>query len=598
MKETDCTVLAEGLQGYEAELERLNKSTEDDFLTLGSHLIDVSSQAGEITETASSAARLISGEELSDAVEALQGILDRMNRHLNGSEDMFDNSSEILKKTLCVLEDAHQSLTGFNRIVKRLRVLGISTKIESARLLHTDGSFDTLAGDVENLSVIIGSKAAQILNGLAGLQTIIEEALSKVLFLKTSGESRTREVVGNIAASMSFLLDKHATAKTTANRLAAMSGEVSTHIGGIVASLQFHDITRQQIDHVRETLREVVRRLTEGSRAGNGSDDENRLKVLSDVTDISDLQASQLLHARNELASAVYSVMERLQKVIYSTGDMSHELTGLIGVTGQTGSTFLTELDCSMSLVAKSLEENTKGNTELERAVNAVIGTITDLSSFVSDIEEIGVEIELIALNARIKAAHTGVQGAALGILAEEIRQLSETARRQTIFITNAMKSINSAASLLSSKEESLERDGSKEVEEMVSEIDSLIGLVGGVNDSVGSLLRSVQKESQRLESAIETTLQGIRVHHVAEETLGRIADGLHGVSGDVRRVIPSSVRNGAASGLSELAARYTMKQERSIHQSHLSHGARDDENGLSEGMPSYHEFGENVELF
>ena len=184
----------------------------------------------------------------------------------------------------------------------------------------------------------------------------------------------------------------------------------------VISSLQFHDITRQQIEHVIDVFDELG---SEGLRdTGRDNDVAN---VLGDTGRPPDRSARpcEKRDAFRRGEDDGWPSRDSGQPI----GNAERNGKPLIGVAGKEDSSFLSDLNHSVSFVIGSLSRNAETDTELAGAVNHVSGLIQNVSAFVNDIEEIASEIELIAINAQIRAARTTGNGGALGVLAEAIRR-------------------------------------------------------------------------------------------------------------------------------------------------------------------------------
>ncbi len=582
------------LEEYGRKLALLNSSTEEDFLAIGVCLDKVARQAGEVSRVASSSAVRISGPELKSVMEQMGVLLGEMKEHFGEVEEAMDGRAGVLKEMVALLKDAGQALAGFRRVVKHLKVLGISTKIESARLKGGNGSFESLAGDVEKLSVSIGEKSAHITKGTDELQEVIRRALSDLHNLKTVERGQTEAILENMNTSLAFLSEKYHASSVTARLISEKSEAIAAQIAEIVSSLQFHDITRQQIDHVKETLCEIVTKVRDLTAGAAGSDAAGSplSSMGSVIGDVCDLQVKQLSSAKDDLLKAVYNVMASLEKLAGYTRDITEETAQLVTTAGQTGVSFMEELGHGMSMVVKSLEESKATASRLSETVQSVVRTIRELSVFVSEIEGIGTEIELIALNARIQAARTGTEGAAMGILAEAIRNLSDGARRQTEMVTKVLNEVSHLSVRLDGATEEGKDWGARGGLSSAGErMEGLVrGLRGFSDDLVGQVGRT-ETLTRDLSRLIDETVRNVQVHYEVDRVLSDAEAGL----GDIGRCLREQDSSGGDGSrdehFRELLGRYTMHQERAIHWGHAAAA------GGSGGATQEH-FQQNVELF
>jgi methyl-accepting chemotaxis protein len=576
------------LKDCNSELLSLNRSTEEDFLAVGASLREVLTKAEETSTMAKTASDLVQSEEMERCVETLQEFLGRMNRYLGASGERLELSMGILRSIMNESGRIKVPVTGFRKIVKRLRMLSISTKIESARFAANDNGFRNIADDVEKLSAIIDAKSTDILDAVDLLCKAISETLTNVSTLEAREQEQAKTMLDGAIRSFLSLSEKHTFSATVAGNIMSSSEEISQSIGEIVSLLQFHDITRQQIEHVIETFDELCEKI---GTAKDRDDVTERLRNLH-INDVCKLQVNQLSSARHDLVSAIEGTTANLRNVTDKAIHISREISSLIAAVDCDDSSFLARLRTDLTKIVTSLNENAEANDKLSEAVKGVAGTINDLVVFVEGIEDIGLEIELIALNARIKAAQTGEGGAALGVLAEAVRNLSDDARQQTMPVSHALTHIREIAGSLDQRQD---EDGKEaEIGFMENELHELLDSLGNMDERAAATISRMERVSKALEEEIRGLVSGITVHVRSEKALQKVIKSIEGASrqaGDF-----GTARNGEEKVvyLKKIESRYTMHKERSVHKSSTCvQGA-----ALPFRKETTEELGDNVELF
>lgn len=571
------------------ELTELNDATEADFLALGAQLNRLSGIAREVTATARDAVNLILDHEIEEATEELRKIFQAIGEYLRNSEQGLENSYGNLSTILGSLKDIWEPLLGFKKTVKYLRIFGVSIKIESARITGSDNGFNNLASDVEKLSALIASKSAQILNELEPLYAIIDHALSGFLKEEAKEHTKAKTILEQITESLSSLGSRRNLSSGTIQRIENKSSEIGADIGEIVTSLQFHDITRQQIDHVKEGFDELKTRLKHAS----AHDKEKDLSALSIIPNVCMLQANQLSDSHLQLLSAVEKVIGKLREIEGKVFDISHEIVTLLKVADSGEDTFLSEVKEGVSSVISSLKENANTSSELRKGIGSVAQTVNAITAFVDEIEDIGLEIELIALNASVRAAHTDKGGQSLGVLAEAIRNLSENTHTNTTYISDSLKRIGLVAKDLGTTSDRTADGKVPEVEKMVEEMHLLLDSFEKTNGKVVPLFTRLGTQASTLAEGVEQTVGGITALEKADSTLRQIISQLKNISSHAREFFPEDNNTGQEDYLKQMESLYTMERERDIHrnlygsESEVGSYAGDQEN-----------LGSNVELF
>lgn len=567
------------LGGVSAELGVISGATEDEFLSIGARLQDFYQRGAGISTLASEMVGEVAGEHVTTAMDGLGEMLDTMGRYVGRANGEIEASAGTLREILKLLEDVSGPLSGFKKVNKVLRMLGISTKIESSRLGQSAAGFESLASDVSDLSVQVNDKAAVILARKDELSRTIGQTLTGVLDSGAQQHNQVLAILDKTRVSLESLTAINLRCSSAAAGISAVSDEVSRKIGDVVMSMQAHDIVRQQIEHVEQTLDELQQRLA-ADRAG-----------ADEAAGICELQTAQLRHAAGALNHAVQTIIESLREVAKNQSGLSAQTSGMAGVADQAGGSFFTEMEKDISVVSDALVESSKVNRSLCVAMGAVADTVGEIANFVGDIEKIGEEIKLIALNAQIQSACTGEEGAALGVLAEAIQRLSIDAIDHTGALSGTLQAIIGVTKRLNDGV-CVETSGlESEVHGMVAKLTGLLDVLQLVNQTLRRSLGRMDQEVARLSADIETVTSGITVQHKVSRVLERSVEGLAGIIGEARQIAPSS---GSSINLDEIARRYTMQSQRNIHESHLDRGA----SSFAAPANEEEEFGGNVELF
>lgn len=549
------------------ELDKITTSTEGEFLEIGANLQNYYFESSDISKLSSQAAKLMSGKEVEGAIEELGSLLDKLNEHMSRSEDVTRRYTDQLNIFLRLLSEVNKLIIKFKRIVNFLSILGVSTRIESSHLGSKDSGFKTLAWDIKKLAKLIQSKSTSIEEHSETMNFLIQKTLSRLLELGERQKSQAHEILTNARKSIESLTHFHDKSSRAAKSISKKSEKITENIGEIVTSSQFHDITRQQIEHVKEAFDGLENKLVSNQgKTGKGSDDEWE-KMICSAGDLSELQKAQILHSKYEFINAVDNIINNLKGISLNVAAMSNEITRFSGSTNEAGSSFLDEIDDGVASIISMLSENAQAGRNLSDAVSSVAQRVGELSDFVNDIDEISSEIELIALNARIKAAHTGEKGAALGVLAESMQKLSLEAHSRTLSVSDSLTQISSVARELNEyiDREITEKDG--HIDDIVNNLNSLLESLRKLNEKIFSILGKVEGTAKTLSRNIEGSASEINVHNEVDQVIDEVA-------GKIDRIIESSLelypeskyRNDSI--LDDLQLRYTMESERKIHQS------------------------------
>jgi methyl-accepting chemotaxis protein len=582
------------LKDLAGKIEDLNSSTEREFLEIGEMLQGFYRSAKEISRESEAVTGLMSGERVTAAIEGLRGIFGR----IEGMQSESQQLGEALDGILRTLGGVDGSLAGFNRFIQTLKVFCISIRIESARLGSSDIGFDTLADDINKLASDIAARSTTIIDRLDSLTALIGMNLYNVRKLEATHSGQIRTIIAQTQSSLATLVENHGISNAASMRIGSRYVEFSRKIGEIVSSMQFHDITRQQMEHAATALKQIA----------SGSPDSTA------TSGAIELQALQLRFAGGKLDESVNDIVEYLRTAALDIAEISNESLAVAGAGGDEEDSFMHGMEERLSSINSALHECGHAKGQLASSMGSITASMTEMTGFVNDIERIGIAIKLIALNAVVKAAHIGERGAALGVLADSIHQLSFETGQQTGALSETFKSVVIAAERLRTGADMREDPSGKVLDQMAVKLGTLVGTLHEVNESIASHLRAIDGAGNGLLREIEDAAGGIHVHEEVAELIGEVASGLDGIAAALNAAIPTDVpaqnADRKAEVLKSLEESYTMNSERDLHSmiTPLSASAPspvDAEIGKmipGAGGESSHgdegEFGDNVELF
>lgn len=588
-----------GLPSLADQIDKINTSTESEFLQTGSKLQDFYQKSGEISQISSSVTTLLAGEEITTAIDGLRRISTDMER----AADRSKQHSSQLQNLLGLVAHVNAALSGFQKHVQELNILCVLIRIESVHIGRSEAGFDTLADDIKKLAGEIEAKSNAIVESLDLLSKLILQNLSRIMKIEEQQQGQTQTVRDDTTSSLAGLVEQYEKSLSAARRIASSYEDLTRITGEIVFSLQFHDITRQQIEHVSETLRRIA---GQSHQAGDG------------LAEVCELQAKQIRFAGTKLFEAVGGIIENLKSTAEKIGDITGRLQEIAGDSGQAGESFFRRTQEPLAHASDILLKFEEENRELMCAGESISRALSEMSSFVSSIRQLGLAIRLIALNSIVKSSHVGERGAGLAVLANEIHGLSLKTERQTQEISEAFEAITSFAGRLSASTGGREKTSERcSTAGTLESIESLKNSLSETNSLVTSRMAEIEKEAGSLTCEIQSVASGIHVHEIALAAIEKIASGLDQTVIELRADGSSNGQpeegTAGAELLKQIKQSYTMNSERDLHQQ-IDSSAAPPASGEAEQAcaqtaeiaetadspqnPEEEDLGDNVELF
>lgn len=551
------------LQLASSELHQVSASTEGEFLRIGERLLDFYQRAGEITAIVSGLVGQLGGERGGEAMAGLAGTVDSLKENLDRAAER--EGQQALVNILERLEQVTGPLTGFGRMNKMLGMFAMYTKIESGRLGDRAAGFQSLAQDVTRLSGVVSQKADTVLQQKGELAEVIQDALVMVENLGAVTEAKIRSILDKTRESNNLLATIVERCSSSAGRISTVAREVTADLGEVVVSLQAHDTVRQQVEHVAETLEELVARLPEARRFSKRGLDSDK-ELLVEAGTLCQIQAEQLRHASAEIVGAVETIIVSLRDIAAKEIAMAADSRELLGVTEQAGSSFFDEMGRDLEAVVAMLTATASANRRLGDTMTTAAKTVGGIFRFVDDIETIAYDIKLISLNFLVQASALGNEGGGLGVLAEAIRRLSDEVSVQAEGVTVLLGQIKAITDGML-QGVTIESAGvASKDSEMGQRVRAILLSLQEMKNGMSQGLSLAHAKADALSGDIDELTAGITAHQQVAAVLTGSGTMLDGITSQAKALLPESDWSSITEKLRASDSRYTMHSERHIH--------------------------------
>lgn len=598
------------LSGLIESLEAVCTNAEPNFMRLGRELESVCSQADDLTRHTFETVNRIGGE--SD-----QGVLIRVGDLARQSFSNFGICHAQVAENLAhvsaiigYLGELRTECETLAKISMFLSAIGFNIGVESSRTVKSADMFTVVSQQIRELSEKITKIARTIREntettqfGQISVHSKISEDLDQLGTLADEAQEVAEHSIRKIEQLMDFSLNTLEEAGTHAR-------EISRQVGEIVAGIQIHDSMNQRVQHIIQALHQFESLVY--PQAGPWEHGRKEPEKLSLAYSILNLQ-------QEHLRQVIFDVDRVYQKTIQAFGRIHSEIDRLthslssFGLTGEAETA--REEDSFSGLRSVLLHFHSllgQGNSLVERihkTAAEATDTAANLSNDIGRVREISFEMHLLALNAIIKAAHLDHEGMSLEVLAQEVKTLSDQSKSFVSHVSGVLERISG----------SVEKMGIFFLENTGD--DGTGGPDIGSED-ISSAYTQFRADSsdafQRAESlntAISQIISGLEFFpNLSDELrkylcqIDRIAEimGMPAVP-DMEMLITET---------DKLAKKYTMQQERGVHESFLDYHEQnafkmfpDSPDGpaadADETFPDQtsqvsddEDFGDNVELF
>ena len=190
------------------KLKNFENLSEEKFIKYGNLINDNNLYFREIFNSVNSTISIVASTEVLESINRLDSFTNEIQNKTSLIENETVKSQESLKYISDQLESVHNLLDDYEGFVKGLKMLGLSAKIESARISEIDTDFDNLVENVESLSNRIDEKSKLIGKKSLSLYRLIGSVSNNIRIFNKNNEEATRSVLEKTNHSTSILRDK------------------------------------------------------------------------------------------------------------------------------------------------------------------------------------------------------------------------------------------------------------------------------------------------------------------------------------------------------------------------------------------------------
>jgi len=304
---------------------------------------------------------------------------------------------------------------GQKSIVRETEMLRLLTNIEVARLGEVGGGFRYLAQELEGFA----QEVAQSIAALAAHtdeRTAAIEQLQRTLRdqLPRAREEYTRlaEGLAEAAAQTQATL---ATMREAPARFRSCVEEIAGQIPGVVAGIQAHDITRQQMEHVQAALGALAAELRAAPVAGDGTELRAGLTIQS-------YQTQSLRATAGEWTGQIRRCLEGMARI--ATAEVA-----------EVGPQVLAQeraLEAQLGQMERLEEACRRGNEQVRASAEGVAGLMQLVREHLARSKTVRDRLQLLMFNSIVEARHLGTQADGILEISTSIQRIAAAWNQST----------------------------------------------------------------------------------------------------------------------------------------------------------------------
>lgn len=399
-------------------MQALALTTETEIRSVARVFENLAGQSDAILTLAAAVVQCVDNERVSSVLPKVQTLGAAAKRFIG---DRLQATTGILETVTAEVKLLHQlSLVarGQEAIAFEIKTLSVLTNIEVAHLGAVGIGFHYLANELAEFSKSVTRDTQELARRTAGRKRALEETRSVL----SAELPRQREELARIELDLSKALavvDSSLTQLSqTPARFKLCVEDIARQIAGVVAAIQAHDITRQQIEHVEEAFALIAVRMRGAGNLESGYSEYENARDLPQAYAGLTIQNYQLRAIRETVASWASQIRTCL------SGIMRVSTSEVVGI----GPVVL-EQEREVSSQLAQIDRLESESQAYSRRIQSNLGGLSNLTQLVSEhlqrSKSIRNRLRLLTLNSIVEASRLGAKAATILAIATCIKAVS-----------------------------------------------------------------------------------------------------------------------------------------------------------------------------
>lgn len=394
----------------ESEILALLRNVEDEVGLVTDGFQGLTHHSSEVLTLAAAVVSSIEDESITSILPMVQSLCATAKAFLHERLEATEGVMETVATEAQLLEELSQLTRGQRSIARETQSLSVLTNIEIAHLGEIGSGFQYLARQLGEFSQSVNESTKD----LAVHTEERKSSISETKRLLAAGLPRIRQKVSHLQQDLEQILadeeSSHAQLSKAPAQFQQCVEEIAGQIASVVGAVQAHDITRQQLEHVQETLRLILERI---SAAEEGSEDGQEGPLITAGLAIQAYQLRSIQQTVGSWVSQIGICMEGILRI--STSDLAGIGPAILSREREIASQIIR---------IEQLEEEC--NADNQEVQNAMAG----LTSLMQLVEEHLQQSRIVRDSMQLLTFNSIIEANRLGSKADTILEISQSIKR------------------------------------------------------------------------------------------------------------------------------------------------------------------------
>ena len=559
-KTIQVSEIRNNLAKLSADMETIISDTEPEFLQLGNELQSIFGSATGLSHIV-----IQSGKGRSDSPE--DKILSQISGFAQMSVDRLEGCRNEIAENLTSLEFGKNDLEKLIGICRKneqlsilLNVIALNLAVESNRTKQSSEMFIVFAQEIKQVAENMKKIAMNLYTDSQATCTSQEKIQAEIAVRKDELTRVTRDAETVVAEAIGKIDQLSVMFETAMQNGIRYSKEISDQVAEIVMAIQFHDIVRQQMEHVVHAIQDAERICAEN----NG--DTDLPEIAGKIHRTLMVQAAQIQQVMTEIDSARKQILQSFENIEIKAANLasclSESLISQNDESGQAENPFEV-LICSLEDLNRLIIQAYDLKDLMSNAASEASSSIAGLAGHTRKVQDISLDLHRKALNAIIKSAHLGRDGATFEILAQEVTSVSQ---ESNLFADKVTGIIDSVSRLADKLQDTSLKDVPNEITETEQQKRNAGAELQKAKDAY-QLFQDTTSQASRASRDLEASIQKTKAFLSFLKTiLSSLSVPLAEIENLIATLSPLIGDGSKTMDMDDDLQRYTMESERIIH--------------------------------
>jgi len=543
----------------------LHSCSSDDFLGLNSDFKKYYKQSKAISVNADEIFKLLTEGGSGDLFRQLQALY----KDLKGVQDRFvtqlDLSMVKLKTIQSYLDLLFLPIKNLNQDLMTLKFLLANLKLSSSDPSNKSNiKWEQLLSDYNQIISEFKQCGCDSDKSISRLR----EEITKSLISFESIQSRTvvdlDSILNNIHYGIILFAEKHEETTRQIPELTQKTESCSKSIADIVTNLQYQDIIRQKIEHIRITQKNILEELERFGESVEITDTENRTRLYLKIRDIAGLQAAILVRANKEYQLAIEKITQEFLAIGEDMNSISSMCRGLNKSNENSEEIHYTEMTQKLENAALILTNFIEAGNEYMVQIDNLGLKVNSAKQGILNIKSVSEKLEAITSKLVKHFTNQGIDDTRFNEIFTQVKSINGDIQAFEVTIQDVFHKVLRSENELSSEViRSKNSFGQREFFTQAAEkMNVILNQLNAKSDRINLLLNETISLSFDISQGVKVSIEQIRYYDLFDKTIVDIINELNEIYQKLKGEITGDQIN--EENLEGVKNLYTMESEHS----------------------------------